>query len=135
MVVHGPVGDEQPLGDLLVGQALGEQCEDLLFAGGEPGRGGPGGRAGAARDRGHAEFLHPPPGRGGDRAGIEVVEGGEGRPELGVVRSGKDPGQGGVVGPAEPLPGGGGVLPVARDLQRVRFRQAVRLVHAGAEPP
>ena len=35
-----------------------QQRQDLLLACGEPGRSGPGGRTGPARDRGHAEFLH-----------------------------------------------------------------------------
>ena len=99
-------------------------AQDLLFAGGEPGRGGPGGGAGPAGDRGHAELFHPPPGRGGGRAGPEVVQNGEGCLEFGIVRRGNDPRQGSVVGPAEPLPGGGAALPVAGDLQRIRFRQA-----------
>lgn len=72
-MVHGPLGNEQLLRDVLVGQALREQRQHLLLADGEPGRGGPGNRAGAARDRGHAELFHPPPSRDRGRAGAEVV--------------------------------------------------------------
>jgi hypothetical protein len=47
-VVHGPLGDEQPLRDLPVRQSLREQRQDPLLAGGEPGRGALGRRAGPA---------------------------------------------------------------------------------------
>jgi hypothetical protein len=32
MGVDGPLGDEEPLGDLLVRQAPGDQLSDLVFA-------------------------------------------------------------------------------------------------------
>ena len=33
-MVHGPLRDEQPLGDLPIGQAVGEQGQNFLLAGG-----------------------------------------------------------------------------------------------------
>jgi hypothetical protein len=50
--VHGALGNDQPPGDLPVGQSLGHQPGDLPLAAGEPGgrRGGrPGGRRGGRR--------------------------------------------------------------------------------------
>ena len=41
VVVDGPLGDEQPLGDLAVRQALRDQGKDLLLACGQPGRSRP----------------------------------------------------------------------------------------------
>lgn len=57
VVVHRPLGDEQTAGDLQVGQALGEQRQNLLLACRQPRRSGPRGRAGPPRDRLHPESL------------------------------------------------------------------------------
>jgi len=73
VVVHRPLRDEQPRRDLPVRQALGEQGQDLLLAGRQPGRGRPRGRPRAARDRAHAELLHPPPGRRRGGPGAHLI--------------------------------------------------------------
>ena len=54
MVVDGADRHHQAVGDLGVGQALGEQLEDLELAVGEAGRVGPGPGPGAAREMGDA---------------------------------------------------------------------------------
>ena len=50
-MVHGPLGDEQLLGDLPVGEPVREQGQNLLLAGGQPGWSGPGDSARPTRDR------------------------------------------------------------------------------------
>ena len=102
------------------GRPSESSARTFLLAGCQPRPGrGPRRRPGPARDRGHAELFHPPPGRRGNRPGAEAVQNGEGRPELGAVVGGNGPRQGSVVGPAEPFPGSGGAAPVPGDLQRV----------------
>ena len=50
MVVHGLGGDEQPAGDLVVGQPVADQLEHLVLAAGQAGRVLPGRTARAGRD-------------------------------------------------------------------------------------
>ena len=104
-MVHGPLGDEQPPGDLPVGQALGQQRQHLLLARGQPGRRGPGGRARPARDRPASRVPSSaawPPRRRPWRPGSSSMA--RACPEIGLVRRAQ-PGQGSVVRQAEPLPG------------------------------
>ena len=74
MGVDGADGEHQPVGDLGVGQAVGQQCEDVNLALGQPGRIGPRADVAAAREPLHPELAQPAPdhAHGGGRA--EVLE-------------------------------------------------------------
>ncbi len=61
VVVHRPHGDDQALGDLRVGQTLGEQAHHLVLALGQPGRVVPGLRPRAAGDARDAQAAQPRP--------------------------------------------------------------------------
>jgi hypothetical protein len=85
MVLHCPFGDEQPPGDFPVGQAFGQQGKNFLLAGCQSGWSSPCGWARPARDRLDPEFLHPSPGHGGGRLGVQFAERCQGMPEPGLI--------------------------------------------------
>src|SRR5215469_16524425 len=133
VMVHGALGDDQPPRDLLIRQALRQQRQHFLLACGKAGRSGPRGCPRTARDRGHAEFLHPAPGRGSRRAGTETLQDGQRSPKLGAVGGVDDASECCVIGPAELLPGDGSTAPVPGNLERVRFRQRDGQLDPGPE--
>ena len=54
---HGGLGDEQVLGDLAVGQAVGGEGRDAAFGAGQGVRAGQGGAAGPARSTARARPI------------------------------------------------------------------------------
>jgi hypothetical protein len=85
VVVDGADRDDQAVGDLGVGQALGEQREDLELTVGEAGRVGAGPGPGAAGEAGGAEAAQLPADEVGRGLGAEPVEGGQCGQQLGLA--------------------------------------------------